>query len=344
MKELIILVDYKGHFGSKNNAVPYLSGMILDHLVDAFKAADFKTQILHFNQVDFQDNWKDKYVIYTSQEDKGGRYKSYINDVIHGLELSGAILIPRSKFLLSHNDKVLMEIIRDQSNFDLLLNLKARHYGSWEEIKRDQERLTYPIVVKSADGAMSKGVKLARNISEVKKAAKSLLPKDGFYFKFKEQVRGRIHKNYIRESNIRGKLILQNFIPGLQNDWKILIFGNRFFVFKRNTRANDFRASGSGHDGYLYGSEAQLPEGALSYAKKIHSYFDVPCLSLDIAFDGKNFYLFEFQAIYFGTVGHWRSDCHYEYKSENESFELSHEQLALEEIYTEAIVWYIKKS
>ena len=54
------------------------------------------------------------------------------------------------------------------------------------------------------------------------------------------------HKNYVRESWNRGKIVVQEFIPGLKNDYKVLIFGSKYYVLYRRVREGDFRASGQG--------------------------------------------------------------------------------------------------
>lgn len=343
MKELIALVDYKGHFGSNTYATPYRSGLNLKSLANEFAKNDYELKILHLSQVDFRKDWKDKLVIYTSQEDKHGKYKSYIDNVVQGLEFAGARVIPKLKYLWSHHNKVLMEILRDQSGLESIMNIKARHFGSWEEMVLEKTNLKFPFVLKRADGTLSSSVKLVRSISELKKVVKSLLsPKNGWYFEFKEQVRMRIHKGYKRESKYRGKFIIQEFIPHLKNDWKVMVYAKRYYVYKRQTRKNDFRASGSGREDYLYGSKAEFPKGMLEYAHIVYENFNVPCIGLDIAFDGRNFYLFEFQVVYFGTLGHWRSDCYYALQPD-ETFKPIFEKLPLEKVYADSIVHYLNK-
>jgi len=44
----------------------------------------------------------------------------------------------------------------------------------------------------------------------------------------------------------RSKFIVQEFIPDLSNDWKVLVFWDKYYVLRRKNRPNDFRASGSG--------------------------------------------------------------------------------------------------
>lgn len=68
----------------------------------------------------------------------------------------------------------------------------------------------------------------------------------------------------------------------------------------------------------------------------------VPDLSLDIAYINNKFYLLEFQAIYFGTVGHWKSNCYFK-KSEKEWIKVD-EKLNLEKVYVDSIVSFIRKN
>jgi hypothetical protein len=72
-------------------------------------------------------------------------------------------------------------------------------------------------------------------------------------------------------------------IPGLENDWKILCFGDKFFVLRRANRDNDFRASGSGK--FVF--RRDLPKGMLEFALKVYLHLEVPNLSVDIAFNGE---------------------------------------------------------
>lgn len=47
-------------------------------------------------------------ILNTSSEDNGYHYKDYIEDIILGLYLQGAILLPEYKYLRANNNKVYM--------------------------------------------------------------------------------------------------------------------------------------------------------------------------------------------------------------------------------------------
>ena len=69
-------------------------------------------------------------MLYTSSEDPDYFYKSYIEDIVYGLKNIGAKLIPPYKYLRTNNNKVLMEILRDQFKIPELNTQKSRYFGT----------------------------------------------------------------------------------------------------------------------------------------------------------------------------------------------------------------------
>ena len=186
----------------------------------------------------------------------------------------------------------------------------------------DSTHINFPLIVKEPQGAQSRGVYLASNNNRLKKITKRISRFFNLFYDVKDLLRPIRHKGYLRESLYRKKFIIQKFIPNLNHDWKVLIFHDKYFIFSRPTKKNDFRASGSGVEKYKYGSKCEYPNGIFDYARKISKTLNTPTLSLDIAFDGESFHLLEFQALYFGTVGFTKSDvyfklinnCYYSFK------------------------------
>jgi hypothetical protein len=108
----------------------------------------------------------------------------------------------------------------------------------------------------------------------------------------------------------RKKIIVQNFIRGLQGDYKVIYFGGKYYALYRKNRDNDFRASGSGK---LYPvDEKELP-GLLEFARKLTLEIDFPIIGMDIGFDGERYHLFEFQCIHIGPYTLQASQFWYEY-------------------------------
>jgi glutathione synthase/RimK-type ligase-like ATP-grasp enzyme len=103
---------------------------------------------------------------------------------------------------------------------------------------------------------------------------------------------------YRAESWHRGKFVVQDFVPGLDHDWKVLVYGEKLYVLRRGVRDGDFRASGSGKIAW---PEA-APAAVLDLCWKLCRALDVPWLSVDVVTAGDSAHVIEFQVIYFGTL------------------------------------------
>jgi glutathione synthase/RimK-type ligase-like ATP-grasp enzyme len=301
---LYILTDYKNRFGLKWADVPYRSGFDLRALAESFAEHNYAVEYVPCAEaLSAPRPWKGRLVLYTSCEEKGDNYKSYIEDVVHALSEAGACLVPRFAFLRAHNDKVFMEFLRDRLLGEELTGIKSRCFGTVEElaVAIGRGEIAMPCVLKSALGCMSRGVVLARDAQEAIRLAKRLGRTPHRLYEWRDFLRTKKNPGYLRESRHQGKFIVQPLIPGLAADWKVLVYGDQYYVLQRHVRAGDFRASGSGTD-YRAGRRAEIPDAALELVEEAYRRLDVPHLSADVAFDGRRPYLFEFQALYFGTA------------------------------------------
>jgi len=297
-RKIILILNYKGHFSSKWSASPYYSGMDILRLREEFEKKNIQIEYLHYPEVNLRDrNFKDEIILYTSSEDHNLLYKSYIEDIILALEIQGARLIPPFFLLKAHHNKVFMELLRDLSPMDHIKNIRSNNYGTLEDFENKFSELQYPKVFKGASGAVSSSVRLVKSKDEAIKTIKKLCRSRALYLEVWDFGRFIIHKGYKRDSKYRRKFILQNFILNMDGDWKIIVFGKKYYVLERKVRKNDFRASGSG----LIEYNRNLPLGLLDYAKSIFDYFDIPFMAMDIGFDGCVFYLIEYQTLNFGT-------------------------------------------
>jgi|GEM_PF-5013819 len=99
-------------------------------------------------------------------------------------------------------------------------------------------------------------------------------------------------------------IVKQEFIPKLSNDFKILIFGDLYFVLKRNNREDDFRASGSNN--FEFVEEPIHP--ILNLASKVVAKLNTPYASLDIALDENDkAILIEYQTCHFGPYTYYNA-------------------------------------
>jgi len=338
MNTLIALIDYKSKFGSKHFDTPYRSGMDKKKLSMYLKELSYHVEYRYLNEINLEDeDYRGQNIIYTSSEDIGYKYKSYIEDMIYALELSGAQLIPSYQHLRANNNKVFMELMRQ--SLRLTNNLKASVFGSMKDLLMNIDTVVYPIVFKTSGGASGTGVSLIKSEKELIAKVKEVNQRD-YQTDIRDYGRSLKHKGYIRESLYRQKFILQEFIPDLQNDWKVYLFGEKLYIFKRPLlKGRGIKASGGGYDNYFYGLEAEAPDGLFDYALDIYNKMEVPHLSIDIAYDGNEFYLIEFQALYFGTAGIPYSEGYF--TKEKGSWSFITRKLEIEKVYADSIVTYL---
>jgi len=340
MNEIILLTDYKNRFGSKWDAIPYRSGFDKKKLKEYFGQNGFETEFYCFSDLPSFSKLENSIVLYTSSEDIGYSYKSYIEDIILNLERRGIKVIPRYDFLRANNNKVYMELLRKRYGKLWNDHLNSFVFGTYEEMERNIDKVNFPVVIKKAEGAMSRGVFLAKSKEELIKKVKNITRVKYLIEELKDRLRPFKHKGYLKDSVHRTKYILQQYIPNLKSDYKILIFGEYYYIFERPVRKNDFRASGSGNKNYIYGSNVSYPEGIFDFAKTIFIQANVPNLSIDIAYNDLKFYLLEFQALYFGTVGHVKADGYYVYKERKWNFVKN--KLDIEKVYSDSIHTFLQ--
>jgi hypothetical protein len=298
MQQVVLITDYQGRFGTKYGAVPYRSGMDREIIAAEFRKAGFEPLFCRASHVqDLLPGVSGTIFLFTSSEDRGGAYKSYLEDLVLALTEMGATVIPRFPFLRAHNNKVFMELLRKRWGPATGDSLTSRCYGSYGEMTEDIGTYTWPVVVKRPDGFRSRGVWLASSAAELKRIARRISSTPHLLHDIKDYLRRFRHPNFMPASTHRGKFLVQQFIPGLANDWKVLVYGNRYYVLRRLNRKNDFRASGSGRLSY----DEDPPAGLLDFAAGAFAWFNVPNISVDMAYDGTSWHLLELQFLYFGT-------------------------------------------
>ncbi len=338
--KLIALTDYKGRFGSKHFDVPYRSGMDKEKLQLIFKSFGIELLFLPMSSA-WRDFPKDvNHFIYTSIEDQGYLYKSYIEDVVLGLIHQGKSPIPDFIHLKANNNKGMMEFLRGNTGDQKLNSIQTRFFGSIEELQASMSELVYPVVIKKAAGASGRGVFKANNAAELLSAAKKAAESFALKGDAKDWLRSKRHVNYQRDSRYRNKFVVQNFIPNLTNDWKVYWFNGELYVFYRPILAHrEFIASGGGYDNYLYGEEALKPNGFFEFVEHVMSFFKVPHASMDIAYDGTNFHLLEIQFVFFGTAGIPYSKGYY--KKSDENWKFIEEKREIEQVYATSVATFL---
>jgi glutathione synthase/RimK-type ligase-like ATP-grasp enzyme len=337
--KILIVIDYRKQFWLRADYKE--SNFNLPLLISEFNNLGYQVDVSGFSQLDLKNaSYSDTYVIYQSTEDPDSFYKSFIEDCLLGLELKGAILIPGFRFFRAHNNKVFMEILRDVNISKELKRPQSRYFGTYEEYQKYFTfKDSFPKVFKLSEGAQSKNVLLLKTKKDFLRVPKIKTRTFNLYFWLVDLIKPILKKkypNYQKKSNHRRKFIIQNFVEGLDGDYKVLVYGNDYYVLSRKVRPNDFRASGSG----LLEYKRELPSGLLEYAKTCFNAFDVPFMGLDIAEKEGTYYLIEFQFVHFGNYTLEKSSFHFQFN--DNKWNIIEEQVILEKEFANAIHNYIK--
>ena len=298
MKKVYFITDYKGYFGSKYHATPYRGGMDRDMLSRFMAERGFEASFVRPLREELEKHDLSAGItVFGSHQDEGLFYKRYLEDLAVTLDASGYTVCPAPLLIRAHENKVFFEMLRHFAGSPPFRQIRSWWYGSYDEFTTAAGELPYPVLIKSPEGSMSRGVFLAGNRHKAEVIARKIMSTPSLGLKIRDNVRWLRHKNYVRESWKRGKMVVQEFIPGLRNDYKVLVFGLKYYVLFRKVREGDFRASGQG----LLEYRRELPDGLLDYAAKCFGSFYAPHASFDIGYDGSQFYLFEAQYVCFGT-------------------------------------------
>jgi glutathione synthase/RimK-type ligase-like ATP-grasp enzyme len=323
MKKFIILTDEDSEFLVSKADFKNFTSMDVGKIKRYFIARDYNVSVFKFSELDLNEDYRGVYIIYQTSEAEGGFYKRYIEDLIYFLEKQGAIVMPGLELLKAHHDKIFMELMRSKFVDKSLKTIKSFCYGSWIDAKNYNSQ--FPVVIKRTSSSGGAGVFLAKSrkeyIRKIKKAGSVIVALDPMnYYKvyFKNAIKKLIKtlspekSKYVQYNTtpLSTSIIVQTFIDGLYGDYKVLIFGRKYYCMYRKNRVNDFRASGSGK---FYEVPEQEHEGLLNFAKKITSEIDYPIFGIDIGYDGKEYHLLEFQMIHLGTSALQRSKFWHEF-------------------------------
>ncbi|WP_179009403.1 hypothetical protein [Winogradskyella forsetii] len=305
MKKIIFLTNYKNIIPQRSNEI---EGLKLNIVSDVLEAQGFHCEEMSINEFVLQLNEQESidgvYFFYTSSQYP--IYKSYILDILLQIKLRGGILIPELRHFISHENKNFQELEK------VRLGIKSPYgipFGTYEEGLEALSNTSYPVVLKKATGFRSRNVKLANNTEEGKRILSKLLERnlkfnrDSLYYLYR---RFKNKKHYPRRF---GKIIIQEFLPNLTHDWKILVFGNCCIGGKRFVKKNDFRASGS----KLYSLEQDPPDSVLSFALRNKQILECPNISMDISENQGDIQLLEYQTMHFSLLA-WKSIHYFEFE------------------------------
>jgi glutathione synthase/RimK-type ligase-like ATP-grasp enzyme len=336
--EVVLLTESDGFFGQR--MMPWES-------MDTGKIAAILSRHFAVRRATYADvangatRVENAIVVHASSQQP--EYKAFADDVLLYLHAGGNRLVPSIHIARSFENKGYQELHKR------LLGVRAP-VGIYVAKPSDAMRKTvsYPAVFKTVSGYGSSGVRLVRSEAELHRAARAepvfslrQMPK-----MLRSQAGHLVRRYLVRRSNLRPygdyyrplkRFVLQQYIPKLSFDFKVLAFHDRVFVLKRSVADNDFRASGSGKFAF-----DDPPNGLLDYARNLLLQFDEPYLSLDICFDGTDFHLVEFQGVHFGPYTLLNAPKHFVW--EGATWRVDTSRPGLEEVIAESIVLYLERS
>ena len=134
MTRILILTDYRGTFYSTARTQHGLCTMDVDRITAYLAGAGLAPEVIRLADLDLSDDLRGVPVLYTSSEDRGLSYKSWIEDLVLALETRGAQVLPGYRYLRAHHNKVMMEALRTHLFPADARRLDTRSFGTYEEL------------------------------------------------------------------------------------------------------------------------------------------------------------------------------------------------------------------
>lgn len=305
---LLILTDYRGFFWYSTRRPD--ASMNIETLTTMISSRGIEPVVQPFSSIDFRrTSYGGDFVLYQSTHDRDLRYHGFIEDILLGLQLQGATLIPRFECFRAHHNKVFMEILRDLSTLATIKSPASRVFGTFEEFEAGLDgTVALPCVLKSSAGTHGEGVALATSPRRARSLARRLSASRHLVDGLKDRAKRLLRDWHVPHSGHRNKFVIQEFIAGLAGDFKIVVYGRKYYVLERLNRSGDFRASGSGR----FHFPENPPHSILSVSEDVLASFDVPFLSLDIGLRWGEPVVLEFQFVSFGNYTIENAPFHFE--------------------------------
>jgi glutathione synthase/RimK-type ligase-like ATP-grasp enzyme len=216
----------------------------------------------------------------------------------------GIKTFPNEESYWHFDDKVSQKYLLEALDIPLV---KSDVFYHQNEAEKYIENTSFPKVFKLKGGAGSINVKLVKTKQQAKKLVKQAFGRgfDAFdsWTVFTDTIerfrRQKTLHNFLRIIKWGGKGIFvdkqykvfpkqrnyvyfQEFIPNLSYDIRLIVIGNKCYYLKRNTRNNDFRASGSG---MLEFAPGKFNLEAVDIAFKAARQLNMICVAYDFIFD-----------------------------------------------------------
>lgn len=287
MRKILFVTLPGGHFWSYG---PAWSNVDMASILDRFRGMGYVATAVEVTNLLQENLAKDDLVVYTSSDNP--ELRQYVKDIIY-IASKICHVIPGYEGLLAHENKGFQQIFRRYRGFGAL----EGEYG----VNQDLLNANLPYVFKTIGGAGSSGVELVNSPDDIARLKKKHFSGASVKRRLVNTYRRLVlsSEDFARYSKRRAAYtasIRQNFVPNLDCDYKVLVFGERLFVLRRGVRGGDFRASGSGRFSF-----SSPPASVLEFGANVHACLNSPYSSLDVAVSDEGIpSLLEYQCVSFG--------------------------------------------
>ena len=340
-KNKIILITDKNDFYGQTRK-PWVP-LKLDLFINKLNELGFEVKKYNYDEISLNINSIKNEIIYYVFSQKS-HTREFIKSIIFQLSKNN-IVIPNYNMLLCHEDKAYQELYKTELG---IKSLQAYYLNDINTIKK--LNIKYPIIFKTIDGSNGDGVFLCKNESELLNKYNEInklplkikldlfrrkyLRSEKKYDYYNDYNNKTDYEQFKQHSENNKQILLQEFIPNLKYDYRVLVIYDKYFVMKRMTKDGDFRASGS----KKFVIEDKVDFGLLDFAKSIFTNFNSPFLSMDIIEGDDKYYLIEYQASHFGVSAIVRNNKYY---YDNEGWNFSKDIMSVEEELAEGLGKYL---
>ncbi|EOX4944669.1 hypothetical protein HJ179_14260 [Vibrio parahaemolyticus] len=254
----------------------------------------------------------------------------FAKSLIYSLNIKGVKTFPSLNMAWHFDDKIAQKYLLESIGAPLVNTYVF--YEKNEALQWLRERKEFPLVFKLTGGAGASNVKLLNSRVEANKYVEYMFSKgvpkqpvkekiidSTLNFKKNPSIKTSIDilknvcKIFIKQGvnkqfgNERGYFYIQEFIPGLDCDYRIIVINGKAFAIKRMIRKNDFRASGSGNIIYDISEDLTVP---LNISFDICKTLDFDCCSFDFVFFNGSWKVIEISygftsKVYEPCLGYW---------------------------------------
>lgn len=318
-RDIYLITSDNGFYGQSRK--PWISvdtANIFKYLSDG----GYKVYALEYHQaVAMSSEIRDSVVLYSFSQVSNTRL--YLRDLAQILATQNNLLLPSYELLLCHENKGYQELFKKRLGVGDLWGL---YLESKEQI--GQYQIEYPVVLKAVGGSNAKGVHLVRSKEELMNRLSSMEGKLSAYHRL-DLLRRKLFRakqsfpgwdKYARQPDIdqytrhitpRLRFVLQEFVPGLDCDYRVIVMGDKYFVSRRLARPGDWRASGTKLFTYTETPDAAI----LNYAREFFAKVKMPVLAMDLGKSARGIHLFEFQGSHFGITPIHKGPGYFEHQA-----------------------------